>query len=206
MSGALSWGDWGPKIKIGFAPPVRDSSIPTSNTWGLRMNVSGSDAVVNEVDGEDKALDFYQKLRAKIRKQLDERTDSGKGPEYDKLVETLAILPDMFHLAVKCVFDKSIPIENKGALVLAVGYVVSPIDLVPDFIPIVGWLDDLIVLTMGLNKFLELDKSAVRVAVEKHWAGEGDVLDNVKHVLAVGDSAIEFLPKRFMAMIRTMFG
>ncbi|MEM7314536.1 MAG: YkvA family protein [Planctomycetota bacterium] len=165
-----------------------------------------SETMVDEAGGEEKALDFYQKLRVKIRKQLDNRGESGKGPDYDRLVETLAILPDMFHLAVKCIFDKTIPIENKGALVLAVGYVVSPIDLVPDFIPIAGWLDDLIVLTMGLNKFLELDKSSVRTAVEKHWAGEGDVLESIKHVLAVGDSAIEFLPKRFMAMIRTMFG
>lgn len=170
------------------------------------MNDSGSDEVASQIGGEDKAMDFYQKLRAKIRKQLDNRGESGKGPEYDKLVETLAILPDMFHLAVKCIFDKSIPIENKGALVLAVGYVVSPIDLIPDFIPVAGWVDDLIILTIGLNKFLELDKSSVRAAVEKHWAGEGDVLDNIKHVLAVGDSAIDFLPKRFMAIVRTMFG
>jgi uncharacterized membrane protein YkvA (DUF1232 family) len=167
---------------------------------------SGNESVANEVGSEEKALDFYQKLRGKIRKQLESRGESGKGPEYDKLVETLAILPDMFHLAIKCIFDKSIPIENKGALVLAVGYVISPIDLVPDFIPIAGWLDDMIVLTMGLNKFLELDKSAVRTAVEKHWAGEGDILDNIKHVLSVGDSAIEFLPQRFMAMVRKMFG
>lgn len=169
------------------------------------MNSTDSDSVGVKGDGEDEALDFYQKLRGKIRKQLDERSESGKGPEYDKLVETLAVLPDMFHLAVKCLFDKSIPIENKGALALAVGYVVSPIDLIPDFIPVAGWLDDLIVLTMGLNKFLELDKADVRAAVDKHWAGEKDVLDTVKHVLSVGDSAIEFLPKRFMSVVKTMF-
>ena len=167
--------------------------------------MNSGDTLSGEAANEEKAMDFYQKLRAKIRKQLDERSDSGKGPTYERLVELLAVLPDMFHLAIKCVFDKSIPIENKGALVLAVGYVVSPIDLMPDFIPIAGWLDDLIVLTMGLNKFLELDKSVVRTAVEKHWAGDGDALDTVKHVLSVGDSAIEFLPKKFMSVVRSMF-
>ena len=169
------------------------------------MPVQEPEAVDVDARKEKKALDFYQRLRGKIRKQLDERGESGKGPAYDKLVETLAILPDMFHLAVKCIFDKSIPIENKGALVLAVGYVVSPIDLVPDFIPIAGWVDDLIVITVGLNKFLELDKAAVKAAVDRHWAGEGEILDTIKHVLAVGDAAIEFLPKRFMAMVKSIF-
>ena len=112
---------------------------------------------MNVLEHEDKAQDFYQRLRAKIRKQLSDRTAESKGPEYDKFVETLAVLPDLFHLAIKCLFDKTIPVENKGALVLAVAYVVSPIDLVPDFLPIAGWLDDMIVLTMGLNKFLDVD-------------------------------------------------
>ena len=170
------------------------------------MNSLEHDSADVEARKEKDALDFYQRLRAKIRKQLENRTDSGKGPDYEKLVELLAVLPDMFHLAVKCVFDRSIPIENKGALVLAVGYVVSPIDLVPDFIPIAGWVDDLVVITMALNKFLEMDKAAVRAAVDKHWAGEKDVLETVKHVLSVGEAAIEFLPKRFMEMVKNMFG
>lgn len=159
----------------------------------------------DNVENEAKALDFYQKIRRKIRKQLDRRGESKKGPAYDKLVESLALLPDLFHLAIKCLFDRSIPVENKGALVLAVAYVISPIDLIPDFIPIGGLLDDLIVLTMGLNKFLDLNNLAVKQAVTQHWAGEGDVLDTVKHVLATGDAAIDFLPKRLMRMIRGMF-
>lgn len=162
---------------------------------------------MNVLEHEDKAQDFYQRLRAKIRKQLSDRKaeQSGRGPEYDKFVETLAVLPDFFHLAIKCLFDKTIPVENKGALVLAVAYVVSPIDLVPDFLPIAGWLDDMIVLTMGLNKFLDIDNFAVKHAVKRYWAGEGEILDTVKHVLATGDAAIDFLPKRLMQTIRGMF-
>ncbi len=76
----------------------------------------------DNVENEAKALDFYQKIRRKIRKQLDRRGESKKGPAYDKLVESLALLPDLFHLAIRCLFDRSIPVENKGALVLAVAY------------------------------------------------------------------------------------
>lgn len=161
---------------------------------------------MNVLEHEDKAQDFYQKLRGKIRQQLSKKkADSGKGPEYDRFVETLAVLPDFFHLAIKCLFDKALPFENKGALVLAIAYVVSPIDLVPDFIPLAGWLDDLIVLTMALNKFLDVNNFAIKQAISKHWAGEGEVLDTVKHVLETGDAAIDFLPKRFFQTIRGMF-
>ena len=162
---------------------------------------------MNVLENEGKAQDFYQKLRSKIRKQMAERSagEDGKGPEYDKLVETLAILPDFFHLAIKCLFDRTIPVENKGALVLAVAYVVSPIDLIPDIWFITGWLDDLLVLTMALNKFLDVENFAIKQAITRHWAGEGEVIDTIKHVLATGDAAIDFLPKRLFQTIKGMF-
>jgi uncharacterized membrane protein YkvA (DUF1232 family) len=179
-----------------------DKSNETGEEQFDQFPVTGAPA-----EEEEKALDFYQKLRAKIRKQLDKKGNEPdkKGPEYDRLVAALALLPDLFHLAIKCMFDKSVPIANKGALIAAITYVLSPIDLVPDFIFIAGWLDDLIVLTMGLNKFLEIDNADLKKAVDEHWAGEGDVLETVKHVLEVGDAAIEFLPKKFTEMVRAMF-
>lgn len=38
--------------------------------------------------------------------------------------------------------DRSVPAAHKLVGILALIYVASPVDLVPDFIPIVGWLDD----------------------------------------------------------------
>jgi len=39
--------------------------------------------------------------------------------------------------------------------VLAIVYVISPIDLVPDFVPILGWLDDGLILWFGLSQALQ---------------------------------------------------
>lgn len=45
-----------------------------------------------------------------------------------------------------CLKDKDTPLYAKLAAVLAVGYALSPVDLIPDFIPVLGYLDDVILL------------------------------------------------------------
>lgn len=42
--------------------------------------------------------------------------------------------------------DKRVPAASRWLLVAAIGYAVSPLDLIPDWIPVIGWLDELIVL------------------------------------------------------------
>ena len=53
-----------------------------------------------------------------------------------------ADIPAIF-LALK---DKNTPLHAKIAAAVTVGYALSPIDLIPDFIPVLGYLDDLIIL------------------------------------------------------------
>ena len=54
------------------------------------VDASGSDEAC-EVKKEEKAMDFYQRLRSKISKQLDGHEQSGKGASYDRLVAALAL-------------------------------------------------------------------------------------------------------------------
>lgn len=46
--------------------------------------------------------------------------------------------------------DLRIPWYAKGVLALTVAYALSPIDLIPDFIPVLGYLDDLILIPAGI--------------------------------------------------------
>lgn len=48
------------------------------------------------------------------------------------------------------------------AALLLVGYVVSPIDLIPDFIPIIGWLDDIVLVPLALHALLRALPERVR--------------------------------------------
>jgi len=55
--------------------------------------------------------------------------------------------------------DKDVPKFKKILLILPLIYTISPIDLVSDFFPVVGWLDDAAILTVAWNFFLEELKS-----------------------------------------------
>ncbi|MDP8208840.1 MAG: DUF1232 domain-containing protein [Candidatus Electryonea clarkiae] len=159
-------------------------------------------------DSKDYYEDFYQKLNRIIEKQLKkhrlDNDEQGK-TKYDILVSYLTLLPNLFHLAVRMLLDKSIPPDNKGALIAGIIYVISPIDIIPDAIPIAGWIDDLIVIAMALNKFLDSDDVAIQARVRKHWAGDTDVFNDIKHILEVANSAAEFLPKNLMRIVKSMF-
>jgi len=48
------------------------------------------------------------------------------------------------------------PLVAKAIAVLVVGYALSPIDLIPDFIPVLGYLDDVILLPLGIGLVIKL--------------------------------------------------
>jgi uncharacterized membrane protein YkvA (DUF1232 family) len=157
---------------------------------------------------EETSNDFYQKLRRWLRGEalmvhLKKRPNLPGA--YRALVESLSLFPDFFHLTVSLLLDKRVPAENKGALVAVLIYVLSPLDFLPDIIPVSGWVDDMIVVIIGLNKFLETDNPAIKTAVQRHWAGSGEVFAVVKHLISIADEAVEFLPKKLMRMMKDIF-
>jgi len=159
-----------------------------------------------KVGDSGEMLDFYQKLRNKIRDQLANRkAGDGDSSPWSRLVDTLWVLPDLFHLGVKLFFDGDVPAARKGALIAAIMYVVSPIDLIPDIIPVAGWVDDLVIMAMGLSSFLDTEDEGIAAAVKRHWAGDESALKTVRHVLDIADSAVDKLPKSFMNIARAMF-
>ena len=157
------------------------------------------------MESEKKYMDFYQKLRKQIREQLANRKQSksdGEKSNYEKLVDCLIWLPDLFHLAVRLILDKNVPVKNKGAIVALVVYTISPIDLIPDFVSIAGWVDDFAVLIFGLDKFLEIEDERVTTAVKMHWAGDEDVFRTLRNLLSTANAALEFLPRKLISLVK----
>jgi uncharacterized membrane protein YkvA (DUF1232 family) len=65
------------------------------------------------------------------------------------------------HALYLCARDPRVPWYAKAVAMLVAGYAISPIDLIPDFIPVLGHLDDLILLPLGIMLAIRLIPAAV---------------------------------------------
>jgi uncharacterized membrane protein YkvA (DUF1232 family) len=77
-------------------------------------------------------------------------------------------IPDCIVLLGRLVRDGRIPIARKLVLAGVLGYLSVPLDLVPDFIPVAGQLDDAILVAWALRAFV---KNGGRDLVNEHWPG-----------------------------------
>lgn len=146
--------------------------------------------------------DAYTRLRQRVRRNLKQRPMNEKlrGP-LAALAEYVAVLPDLFHLAVRLLFDPVMPLQKKALMVGALTYVVSPIDVIPDFIPVVGQLDDLVVLTKALKLLLDDSDPAVKAAAEKYWAGDKALLATLTEIVDVADKLLTDFPAGFKSVL-----
>ncbi len=69
-------------------------------------------------------------------------------------------IPDCVVLLKRLLGDRRIPRRRKLLVAAAIGYLLTPIDLVPDFLPVVGQLDDLIVVALVLRRLLRSPRTA----------------------------------------------
>ena len=77
-------------------------------------------------------------------------------------------VPDCAVLCRRLLADPRVPRASKLALAALVAYLLSPIDLVPDFIPVAGQLDDAILLGLVLRAIV---RRAGPDVVAEHWPG-----------------------------------
>ena len=73
-----------------------------------------------------------------------------------KLKEKVKILKEQIHVLRIAYTDKRTPFVAKLLIGLTVGYLLSPIDLIPDFIPVLGILDDLILVPILISISIKL--------------------------------------------------
>ena len=60
----------------------------------------------------------------------------------------------IFPLILRLLFDKRVPLKLKAIPLLAILYVLLPFDFLPDFIPLLGWIDDIAVVVISILTFL----------------------------------------------------
>ncbi len=109
-------------------------------------------------------------------------------------------LPRYVRLLGGLVVDNRVSMVDKLLVVGAIGYIVMPIDLIPDFIPFFGEIDDLYILILALQRLIA---NAGRDVLLDHWTGDpSDLADlNLRSALV---AAAFFLPKRIRRRLRVI--
>jgi uncharacterized membrane protein YkvA (DUF1232 family) len=77
-------------------------------------------------------------------------------------------VPDCIVLVNRLLRDPRVPLGHKLLLGALIGYLAFPFDLVPDFIPVAGQLDDAIIVVLALRSVLRKSGGAL---LTEHWPG-----------------------------------
>jgi uncharacterized membrane protein YkvA (DUF1232 family) len=89
-------------------------------------------------------------------------------PDTARLREGLRLLPDVLRLLRRLAADQNLPRGVRGRLILLIAYLASPIDLIPDFIPVLGYADDAVIVAIALRS---VARRAGPQAIASHWPG-----------------------------------
>jgi uncharacterized membrane protein YkvA (DUF1232 family) len=105
-----------------------------------------------------------------------------KHPETVGMREALRLLPDLLTLLRRLIADRGLPRGIRIRLVLLLVYLASPIDLVPDFLPVIGYADDAIIAALVLRSVI---RKAGDAPLEQHWPGTPAGLALVRRLAGV---------------------
>jgi uncharacterized membrane protein YkvA (DUF1232 family) len=100
-------------------------------------------------------------------------------PQGATLTDAARALPDLIGLVRRLARDPEVPRRSRITLWVLLGYLLLPFDLVPDFIPVLGYADDAIVVAIALRRVV---RSAGEQAVLRNWRGSDAGLSIVRRL------------------------
>ncbi len=112
----------------------------------------------------------------------------------------IAELPAFLRLLWGLVTDARVDMVDKMLVAGAIAYIVAPIDLIPDFIPFLGEVDDVFLLVLAIKRLL---KNAGRSVLLSHWSGNPEHLRQINLEKTLSAAAF-FLPRRIRRRLRVM--
>lgn len=148
-----------------------------------------------KVSVDDNAFDrFYKRFRNQASRSIASHFGT-------KTADTVICVPDFAYLLCKLMGDPDVPTGRKLDLLASLLYIVSPIDVFPDSIPLLGVLDDVYVSMLSMSKII---RDVDRKVLMRYWLSDPCILDNVRSWLQFID--LKFgsgLLKHIMAYIKS---
>lgn len=96
-----------------------------------------------------------------------------------RLRDGLRLIPDIVRLMRGIATDKTVPRGVRIRLGALLAYLVFPIDLIPDFLPVIGYADDVILVVIAIRSVAR--RAGVEV-IDRHWSGTPAGLAAVKRL------------------------
>lgn len=127
--------------------------------------------------------DFYQRLRTRMRRWI-----ASKAGRASRWSDYLMFAPDLFHLLCRLTLDPEVPMAHRARLAAAIAYFISPLDLFAELLlgPF-GFIDDIALAAYVLHRLVNDTSEEI---IQRHWAGDGDVLVLIRKILKSADAMI----------------
>jgi uncharacterized membrane protein YkvA (DUF1232 family) len=113
---------------------------------------------------------------------------------------TISEIPNFLRLLYGLVTDSRVNSVDKLVVAGAIAYILLPVDIIPDFVPFLGEVDDVFLLILALQRLIA---NAGRGVVQAYWPGDPAELStgNLEKIVA---ACVFFLPRRMRRRLRTI--
>ena len=150
-----------------------------------------------EGTGETRSTRGRRSARSSVRTEAGERPRTGAKRT---VMDTIRQLPNYVRLLFGLLTDRRVATIDKVLVGAAIAYIIAPVDLIPDFIPFLGEVDDVFLLVTALQRLIA---NAGKSVVLQYWLGNPADLAamNLRQVLM---AASFFLPRRMRRRLRTI--
>jgi len=101
-------------------------------------------------------------------------------PKGFRITQTAQLMPDLVLLVRDLARDRSIPRRVRTRIWLLLAWMASPIDAIPDAIPVIGVADDVILTYFVLRS---VARAAGNETLKRHWRGSTEGLAALEHLL-----------------------
>lgn len=147
------------------------------------------DARFHGGEARDPELPAIQRPRLRRRERAEVR-------DRETMKQLARDLPKFLKLLWALYRDPRVSTFDKGLVLVTIGYILMPMDLIPDFIPLLGQIDDIYLLALALDRLL--NNAGVDLLLE-HWEGE---IASLETAITALDKAGSFLPEQVKNLLR----